>query len=155
MPSTVRLLVQVGEANIQVRNTETGSVPLHEAASRGHNAVVKELLSLNAPVNPRNKNNLLPSQLARANGHSECAEILENYKCPPAKTRRSLWYHGTLDRSEAEMKIKRFSDENGTFLVRYSVRNKGTVLTLLNDNVFFNYIIRKQVSLKLDLFNLF
>lgn len=72
----MRLLVQVGQANIQARNTETGSVPLHEAASRGHKEVVKELLSLNAPVNPRNKNNLLPSQLARANDHIQCADIL-------------------------------------------------------------------------------
>lgn len=79
-PSTVRLLVQLGSANIQARNTETGDVPLHDAASRGHKEVVKELLSLNAPVNPRNNDNLVPAQLARANNFIECAEILGEYR---------------------------------------------------------------------------
>lgn len=69
-------MVQVGSANIQARNTENGWVPLHEAASRGHKEVVKQLLSLNAPVNPRTKTNFLPSQLARNNNHIECAIIL-------------------------------------------------------------------------------
>ncbi|KAJ8976560.1 hypothetical protein NQ317_014213 [Molorchus minor] len=81
-PATVRLLVQVGGADIQARHTESGAVPLHEAASRGHKEIVKELLSLNAPVRPRNKDNHVPSQLARMNNHIECAEILEEYKCP-------------------------------------------------------------------------
>lgn len=72
----MRLLIQVGKANIQARNTENGNVPLHDAASRGYKEVVKELLSLNAPVNPRNNQNLVPAQLARANNFIECAEIL-------------------------------------------------------------------------------
>lgn len=73
------MLVQDGFANIQARNTENGDVPLHDAASRGHKEVVKELLSLNAPVNPRNNENLVPAQLARANNFVECAEILGKY----------------------------------------------------------------------------
>lgn len=70
--------MQVGKANIQARSTENEHVPLHEAASYGHKDVVKELLSLNAPVNPRTKNKYLPSQLARMNEHLECAEMLGN-----------------------------------------------------------------------------
>lgn len=72
----MRLLVQVGGANIQARNTENGSVPLHEACANGHKEVVRELLSLNAPVNPRNGSGLVPSQIARNNSHIDCAEIL-------------------------------------------------------------------------------
>lgn len=68
--------MQVGGANIQARNTENGSVPLHEAAAHGHKEVVRELLSLNAPANPRNTSGMVPSQIARTNGHIECAEIL-------------------------------------------------------------------------------
>lgn len=63
-----------------------------------------------------------------------------------------MWYHGTLDRQEAEILIRNFSNENGTFLVRFSDRNTGaTVLTLLNEDLFFNYIIRKQVGGKVKL----
>lgn len=144
--------MQVGKANIQARSTENEWVPLHDAASHGHKDAVRELLSLNAPVNPRTKSNNLPSELARAGGHSDCAEILENYKPPVPKTSKSEWYHGTLDRQEAEAIIKSFSKDNGTFLVRYSHRNKGSnVLTLLNEDLFFNYIIRIQVTLKLTI----
>ncbi|XP_018327039.1 tyrosine-protein kinase Shark [Agrilus planipennis] len=142
--STVRLLVQSGKANIQARNTENGWVPLHEAASRGHKDVVKELLSLNAPVLPRTNDEHLPFQLARENGHTQCAEILENYRSPPAKSSKNHWYHGTLDRQEAEATIKKFSMTNGAFLIRYSDRNQATVLTIVNENQFYHYIIRKQ-----------
>lgn len=66
----------LGKANLQARNTENGEVPLHVAANEGHIEVIKVLLSLNAPVNPRTNNNLVPAELARRNGHIECAEFL-------------------------------------------------------------------------------
>lgn len=143
-PSTVRLLVQVGHANIQRRSTENEHVPLHVAASYGHKDVVKELLSLNAPVNPRTMEGLLPSKLARANGHIECAEILEKYKTPEPKTSKTQWYHGTLYRLEAESLIRKYN-KNGTFLVRFSDRNtRANVLTLFNKDSIYHYIIREQ-----------
>lgn len=91
-------MVQTGGANIQARHTESGEVPLHIAASYGHQKVIKELLTLNAPIRPRNKDNLVPTQLARRNNHPDCVEILEKYKCPVPKSNRNEWYHGTLDR---------------------------------------------------------
>nr|XP_023011700.1 tyrosine-protein kinase shark [Leptinotarsa decemlineata] len=142
-PSTVRLLVQLGGANIQARNTETGTVPLHEAANRGHKEVVKELLSLNAPARPRNKNNLIPAQLARMNKHLDCADILDKYKYT-TKTSKSEWYHGTLDRHEAETIIKQHNTKNGAYLVRFSERNKEYVLTLFYEDIFYNYIIHNE-----------
>ncbi|KAJ8947100.1 hypothetical protein NQ318_002459 [Aromia moschata] len=48
------------------------------------------------------------------NNHIECAEILEKYKCPPLKTRRSS--------------------------VRFSDRNRKNVLTLLNEDDGFLFI---------------
>ncbi|XP_072401763.1 tyrosine-protein kinase Shark [Diabrotica undecimpunctata] len=143
-PATARLLIQTGNANIQARNTETGAVPLHEAASQGHKTVVKELLSLNAPARPRNNDSMTPAQLARLNNHPDCAEILENYKYTVKSTNRREWYHSTLDRQEAEATIKLHSTKSGTYLVRFSDRNKEDVLTLLNDDVFYHYIIRKK-----------
>lgn len=142
-PTTVRLLVQVGNANIQARNTESGAVPLHEAAALGHKSVISELLSLNAPVYPRTKEGLVPSQLARNNGHVECVAILENYQTPVPKTYKHEWYHGTLGRKEAEEIIRDSSLNNGTFLVRWSNRNNGAVLTLFYENIFYNFIIRR------------
>lgn len=87
-----------GGANIQARHTESGEVPLHIAAAFGHKTVIKELLSLNAPVRPRNKDNLIPAQLARRNNHTDCVEMLEKYQCPSPKSNKADWYHGTLDR---------------------------------------------------------
>ncbi|KAJ8970015.1 hypothetical protein NQ314_001444 [Rhamnusium bicolor] len=117
---------------------------LHEAASQGHKDVIKELLSLNAPVRPRNKENHIPSQIARMKNHIECADILEKYKCPATRTNKSEWYHGTLDRHEAESLIRQYSTKNGTYLVRFSDRNRENVLTLLNDDGFYNYIIHNK-----------
>ncbi|XP_060516097.1 tyrosine-protein kinase Shark isoform X2 [Cylas formicarius] len=144
LSSTVRLLIEVGEANVQARNTITGAVPLHEAATRGHKEVIMELLSLNAPVNPRTKDGLVPSQLARKFGHIECAEILENYKSPVPKTDKSEWYHGTLDRHEAETLIRQSNPQCGAFLVRFSDRNNENVLTLYHEDKIYNFIIKQR-----------
>nr|CAD7408405.1 unnamed protein product [Timema poppensis] len=130
LPNTVRILVQVGYANVQARNTETGWVPLHEAASLGLKEVVHVLLSLNAPVNPRTSSNETPADLAQQNGHLDCAHILRNYMCPAPKTHKNDWYHGTLGRNEALCLLKEHGNKDGTFLVRYSDRNGGVIHTL-------------------------
>ncbi|XP_021915716.1 tyrosine-protein kinase shark isoform X1 [Zootermopsis nevadensis] len=145
LPSTVRVLVQIGFANIQARNSDTGWVPLHEAASRGHKEVVRVLLSLNAPVNPRTIANDTPVDLAMRNGHQDCARILRNYKCPVPKTQKKDWYHGTLDRNEALNMLKEWGSKDGTFLVRYSDRNGGMyVLTTIYSGQTYHFQIRTQ-----------
>lgn len=104
----MRLLVQVGCANIQARNTKTGDVPLHDAASRGHTEVVKELLSLNAPANPRNNENLVPAQLARENNFIECAEILGRYSivCVDCDDCCFEWTWGRCDQKVVKLYIR-------------------------------------------------
>lgn len=147
LPNTVRILVQIGYANVQVRNTETGWVPLHEAASRGHKEVVQVLLSLNAPLRPRTLANDTPADLARRNNHLECAKILLNYKCPSPKTQKKEWYHGTLDRSEAVALLKEYGNKDGTFLVRYSDRNGGMyVLTTVHAGHPYHFQIQTKGS---------
>nr|CAH7742179.1 unnamed protein product [Callosobruchus chinensis] len=137
----LHLLVQKGGANVQARHTDSGRVPLHEAAERGHIDIVRELICLSAPTRPRNKDDATPAQLARINNHIECAEILENYKHRVTRTEKSKWYHGTLGRQEAETMIKEYATKNGTFLVRFSERNKENVLTLYYEDYFYHYII--------------
>jgi ankyrin repeat protein len=51
-------------------------VPLHDAAHRGNNVVVSELLALNAPAKPRSNNGETPAQLAAVAGHKECEDLL-------------------------------------------------------------------------------
>nr|CAD7448112.1 unnamed protein product [Timema bartmani] len=146
LPNTVRILVQVGYANVQARNTETGWVPLHEAASLGLKEVVHVLLSLNAPVNPRTSSNETPADLAQQNGHLDCAHILRNYMCPAPKTHKNDWYHGTLGRNEALCLLKEHGNKDGTFLVRYSDRNGGVyVLTTIHGGQPYHFQIKIKV----------
>lgn len=119
---------------------------MHEAAHRGYIEVVKVLLALNAPVNPRTMNNDVPWQLARTAGHRDCADLLERYEGPVPKTHRSLWYHGTLGRNEAVELIQQSGNRDGSYLVRFSDRNGGCfALTMLHDQQTFHFLIRKEV----------
>lgn len=70
----------MGGGNVQARHTETGMVPLHEAASAGHSQVIQVLLTMNAPVNPRTVTDDVPADLAKRNGHNECVKLLRTYK---------------------------------------------------------------------------
>lgn len=56
-----------------------GWVPLHEAASRGYIDCVNALLALNAPLRPRTNFDEVPEDLARKNGHQECADLLRRF----------------------------------------------------------------------------
>ncbi|XP_050314326.1 tyrosine-protein kinase Shark [Anthonomus grandis grandis] len=140
---TVKLLIISGRANIQAQITDTREVPLHIAASKGHINVMRALLSLNAPVNPRTKEGLVPAQLARINGHTEAARFLEEYVPPTPKLQKIHFYHGTLDRNEAIEKIKSYGLKSGVFLVRYSEKINSYSLTLYHE-VFKNYIICRK-----------
>ncbi|XP_043274492.1 tyrosine-protein kinase Shark [Venturia canescens] len=144
LPSTVRILIN-GGANVQARHTETGMVPLHEAASAGHKEVIQVLLSMNAPVKPRTLADDIPADLARRNGHTECLKLLRNYESPTPKEKRSDWYHGTLDRQEAIALLHKHGDRDGSFLVRFSDRRGGTyVLTVMYHHQDFHFQIKKQ-----------
>ncbi|CAD7088533.1 unnamed protein product [Hermetia illucens] len=158
------------KANIQLRNLQTGRVPLHEAAEHGNLEAVMVLLEHNAPHMPRTKSEEIPIDLAGK--HSKVKEYLSNFVPKSPKTTKQLWYHGTLSREEAQAALKRFAetfipppnetdsnngnqqpDENqnvgtdvsGAFLVRFSDRS-GYVLTLLHDDVARNFIIRKDAK---------
>ncbi|XP_015602408.1 tyrosine-protein kinase Shark [Cephus cinctus] len=144
LPSTVRILIS-GGANVQARHTETGMVPLHEAASRGHKEVIQVLLSMNAPVNPRTLADDVPADLAKRNGYLECAKLLRNYQGPAPKEKRSDWYHGTLDRSEAIALLQKHGNIDGSFLVRFSDRHGGSyVLTVMYHGQAYHFQIQKK-----------
>jgi len=52
---------------------------MHDAAHRGNNVVVSELLALNAPAKPRSNNGETPAQLAAVAGHKECEDLLSRF----------------------------------------------------------------------------
>lgn len=143
--SIVRILINNGGANVQIRNTNTGWVSLHEAASRGHKEIVEFLLSVGAPNRPRTLKDELPHVLAEGNGYFQCAHLLKTYESPRSKTKtsRSEWYHGTLSRDEASQLLQIRGNIDGTFLIRYS-EHRGYVLTMMCSNKPYNFPITQH-----------
>ncbi|KAK6619535.1 hypothetical protein RUM43_012292 [Polyplax serrata] len=137
--TTIRLLIQKGQAQVQSRNANTGWVPLHEAAWRGLSEVVQLLLGLNAPAHPRTQDGETPLMLAQRKGFQDCVEILRNFKAPKPVLAKYNWYHGTLDRKEAVELLKEYGNKEGSYLVRYSHKNGGVyVLTMINGYYFID-----------------
>ncbi|XP_035896870.1 tyrosine-protein kinase Shark isoform X1 [Anopheles stephensi] len=169
----VRMLIKAS-ANLQARNSETGWVPLHEAADNGNVDAIQELLRHRVPHRPRTNFGEMPSDLARHRGHYQVVEFLNAYEPPRPQTHRDLWYHGTLERTTAVDYLKDFaakllpnlahrkqqeSDNNkennecldgleqstsGTYLVRYSATQNVDVITMLYDNEPKHFIIQRQ-----------
>uniref|UniRef100_A0A182K3X2 SH2 domain-containing protein n=1 Tax=Anopheles christyi TaxID=43041 RepID=A0A182K3X2_9DIPT len=169
----VRMLIKAS-ASLQARNSETGWVPLHEAADNGNIDAIKEMLSHRVPHRPRTNFGEMPSDLARHRGHYQVVEFLHAYEPLRPLTHRDLWYHGTLERTAAVEYLKDFAvkllptlahrqqqerDNNkennecldgleqstsGTYLVRYSAKQNVDVLTMLYENEPKHFIIQRQ-----------
>uniref|UniRef100_A0A182N2M8 SH2 domain-containing protein n=1 Tax=Anopheles dirus TaxID=7168 RepID=A0A182N2M8_9DIPT len=168
----VRMLVEAS-ANLQARNSETGLVPLHEAAENGNLDAIQELLRHRVPHRPRTNYGEMPADLARQRGHYQVVEFLNAYEPLRPQTYRDLWYHGTLERTNAvdclkEAAAKRrkqlqhgSNKENsecaatdqaghdqfggsGTYLVRYSAKQNVDVLTMLYESEPKHFIIQRQ-----------
>lgn len=167
----VELLVNFNKNLIQYRNSETGAVPLHHAASFGNLEIVKLLLMKRAPPMPRTNMGLFPKDMAPS--WSGVAEYLAEYK-PPISTLAHKWNHGTVDRKSAlsllyekrqelyeklideteqggenpYVNLDKEKDEliSGLFLVRLSERSSGYVITMLHKDDVKNYIVQQNVS---------
>lgn len=74
--------------------------------------------------------------------------ISETHEGPKPKTSREDWYHGTLSRDEAHELLKATNaNTDGRFLVRYSEKNSGFVLTMMYMNQVYNYVISQEVNM--------
>ncbi|XP_069170662.1 tyrosine-protein kinase HTK16 isoform X2 [Procambarus clarkii] len=140
-PAIVRLLVEMSQADIQARATNTGAVALHEAAEHGSVECIKVLLALGAPSCPRNANMETPVDLAKKMGQKECYSLLVHHRAPVARYQLKNYYHGSIDRYLAQDRI--LSSPNATsghFLLRQSTRKHDVfVLTLLFREQVYNF----------------
>lgn len=146
MPHIVQLLVEVGQADVQVRATKTGSVPLHEAAENDSVDCVKALLALGAPSHPRNALRQTPASIAKRMNHSECYNLLVNHVVRVPIYTLKDYYFENLDRVAAQDLLLRSPDTiSGHFLLRHSSRKHcGRVLSLLCQGEVYNYEIVKE-----------
>ncbi|XP_055378505.1 tyrosine-protein kinase Shark-like [Condylostylus longicornis] len=106
----IKALIDSNVNTIHMRNPETGCVPLHDAAKFGNMKAIQMLLKAGATTMPRTKLVQFPLDLAIEAGHFEIAEYLKRYSVEPAKTKRIHWYHGTLDRQEANKLVQEYEN---------------------------------------------
>ncbi|XP_032417726.1 cyclin-dependent kinase 4 inhibitor B [Xiphophorus hellerii] len=71
-----RLLLTRG-ADPNVTDKSTGATPLHDAARTGFLDTVQLLVEAGADPQARDKDNCLPIDLARQNGHTDVVAVLE------------------------------------------------------------------------------
>lgn len=71
----VKLLIDHG-ADVQCRNTSTGNVPLHDAASEGNLLAIQLLLEAGSPYMPRTTSGEFPVDFARQRGHTAVVQFL-------------------------------------------------------------------------------
>lgn len=89
----------------------------------------------------------IPADLAEKNNHHECASFLRSYQVQPSKESRTNWYHGTLDRWEANALLEKRGNIDGSFLVRMSDRHNGThVLTVTYHRQFYHFQIKNKAD---------
>jgi tyrosine-protein kinase len=133
----VRLLVEVGRADVQERNSSTGWVALHEAAFRGHLESARMLIFLNAPIQPRTQEDDFPRDLAHRYGKKNVVELLDyaltNYPLP--RTNSNDWLHKRCDRQRAVLTLREKGGQDGHFLVRpHSTKPNHYALTAMYQN---------------------
>lgn len=146
MPHIVQLLVEVGQADVQVRATKTGSVPLHEAAENDSVDCIKTLLALGAPCHPRNARHHTPASIAKKMNHPECYNLLVNHVVRAPTHALKAYYFENLDRVAAQGLLLRSPGTiSGCFLLRRSSRKHVVhVLSLLCEGEVYNYEIVKE-----------
>lgn len=74
--AVARLLLTSG-ADPNVTDKSTGATPLHDAARTGFLDTVRLLVKAGADPQARDKDNCLPIDLARQNGHTDVVAVLE------------------------------------------------------------------------------
>ncbi|XP_035700493.1 tyrosine-protein kinase Shark isoform X3 [Folsomia candida] len=154
LPDTVRILLQDGNANPQIRRNDNGWVPMHEAAFRGHLMCVAILREYYAPLRPRTLDHKLPIHLAIEENKVETIQFFDTVKSRKAISNRDDWYHGRLGRQEALKSLQlcqhaspEHDPSTSYFLIRrHSLKNDVYVLTLLFQGHTYNFEIGREAN---------
>ena len=85
------------------------------------------LLQHGSPLRPRTMKNETPADLARANGKTEVAKMLESWSEASPKSNRRDWLHPELTRAKAAKLIAASAEKgqkpiDGSFLIRKSTK---------------------------------
>lgn len=97
------------------------SYQLHDATRGGNIEVVKLLLKNKVLVRPRSFGNIeSPISLAANYDYADIVKLL-NTHVSKVKTSRNAWYHGQLNRKEAEQILRNYSDKK---YEKYEMNNK-------------------------------
>ena len=132
---TLKILLELGRANVTIRNQTTGWVPLHEAAFHGYEGCAAMLLEHKAPPMPRTPENETPADLARHRGHHSVAALIEKAALTeePVATEAN-YLHDAISREAAIALLKENAIEDGTFLIRKSQKRRGVfVLSVFHE----------------------
>ena len=96
---------------------------------------------------PRTKKNETPADLARANGKTDVAQMLEEWPEFSPQSSRKDWLHDGISRAKAVKLIAAAKHPvvDGTFLIRKSTKTENShVLTMFCEGEFNNFVIEKR-----------
>ena len=137
MLEAVRILAQEGQADPTKVNMWTRWQPIHLAAALGQLEMCKVLIQRGCPLRPQvERRGDLPSDLARANGHTDLADFLDNV-IEKTRSSSSQWLHGNMSRQEAEAALRRAGNRRSgsVYLIRKSTNFLNTfTLSMLYGN---------------------
>lgn len=142
-PTIVKLLLEHGKSESQLRCPKTGWVALHVAAYKGHKPCIQELLNHNAPLFPRSEDGSTPYELAKRYNRTDCLQILNFPDKRLVRTRKELWFHPQIDRKTAQMLLEAHQTKEGLFLLRKNKKDVNYhVLTICHKHHIFNYEVK-------------
>lgn len=139
----VKLLLEHGKADAQMRCPKTGWVALHVAAYKGHKHCIQELLNHNAPLFPRAEDGCTPYELAKRYNRTDCLQLLDFPDGRTVKTRKDLWFHPQIDRKTATILLEAHQTKEGLFLIRKNKKDVNYhVITVCHKHHVFNYEVK-------------
>ncbi|XP_052783890.1 tyrosine-protein kinase HTK16-like isoform X2 [Mya arenaria] len=141
----ISILINEGQADVNMRNPKSGWTPMHQAAYKGHLECIKILLDFHSPYFARADDGVTPLDLTENYEHKHCFDELDKFEPSNIVTHKKDWFHPEIDRVGAQKILELKGLREGLFLVRSSKKNPDwQVLTLCHEQKVFNYQIKTK-----------